>query len=61
MRSAPLVSGSRSVMPHPAWKRTQVQTDSGGVPIGFEHVFKCSETGALRRWGLEAMSGEVES
>jgi hypothetical protein len=43
------------------WKRTHTLTDSGGAPIGFEHVFKCSETGALRRWGLESMSGEVES
>jgi hypothetical protein len=38
------------------WKRTQALTDTSGNAVGYEHVYKCSETGALRRWGLEAMS-----
>jgi len=48
---------SEGVPRKPTWhtyERTELLKATTGKALGWQHLFKCSETGKVRRFGLEA-------
>lgn len=50
-KSASLMNSEGRVTLHVYERSNQFRDDKGDVVV--EHLFKCTDTGAIRRWGLD--------